>query len=56
MTDEGKGSPPWVRALACALAVMVVAIVVALAVRALRLLAWGLMWLASLAWGGGVAL
>ena len=60
MTDERKGASLWARALAYALAALVAVIapmaMIALAVRALRLLAWGLAWLVSLAWGGGVAL
>lgn len=60
MTDEREGAPLWARALAYALVVLMVVITLAtmaaLAVWALRLLAEGLVWLMSLAWGGGVAL
>lgn len=60
MTDEREGAPPWVRVLACALValmvVIVLALMAALAVRAVRLLTEGLVWLISLALGGGVAL
>ena len=59
MTNKRGGYPLWAGALAYALValmiVTVLAIVAAMAVWALRLLAWGLMWLISLAWGGGVA-
>ena len=61
MTDEGGGSAPlWARVLVCALVALIAAtalmIAMALAVWALRLLAEGLVWLTSMAWGGGVAL
>ena len=60
MTDEREGAPLWVRALACALVALMVlttlALMAALAVWAVRLLIEGLVWLISLAWGGGVAL
>lgn len=53
-------APLWARALACTLAALVVAvapvIVVALIAWAVRLLAEGLVWVVSLAWGVGVAL
>lgn len=59
MADKRGVYPLWARALACALVALMtmatLAIVAAMAVQALRLLAWGLVWLASLAWGGGVA-
>ena len=55
-----EDAPLWVRALACTLATLVVAIasvvMVALVAWAVRLLAGGLLWLASLVWVGGVAL
>lgn len=58
MTDERKGAPLWARALAYALVVLMVvtalATMAALAVWALHLLIEGLVWLTSLAWGGGV--
>lgn len=55
MTDEGGGGAPlWARVLVCALVALMIAM--ALAVWALRLLAEGLVWLTSMAWGGGVAL
>lgn len=60
MTDEREGAPLWARALACALVALMVlitlALMAALAVWAVRLLAEGMVWLMSLAWGGGVAL
>lgn len=60
MTDEREGAPLWVRALACALVALTVlttlALMAALAVWAVRLLIEGLVWLISLAPGGGVAL
>lgn len=60
MTNEREDAPLWARALACTLvALMVVtalAVMAALAVWAVRLLAEGLVWLVSLAWGGGAAL
>lgn len=60
MTDEREGAPLWARALACALVTLMVvtalAVMAALAVWAVRLLAEGLVWLASLAWGGGAAI
>ena len=60
MTNEREGAPLWPRVLACALVVLMVmitlTIMAALAVWAVRLLAEGLVWLMSLAWGGGAAL
>lgn len=60
MTDEREGAPLWVRALARALVALMVlitlALMAALAVWAVRLLIEGLVWLISLALGGGVAL
>ena len=60
MTYNREDAPLWVRALACTLATLVVAIasvaVVALIAWAVHLVAGGLMWLVSLAWGGGAAL
>ena len=61
MTDKGGGGAPlWARVLVCALVALIAAaalmIAMALAVWALRLLAEGLVWLTSMAWGGGVAL
>ena len=60
MTDEREGAPLWVRALAYALVALMVlitlALMAALAVWAVRLLIEGLVWLISLAPGGGVAL
>ena len=60
MTDEREGEPLWVRVLAYApVALMVVitlALMAALAVWAVRLLIEGLVWLISLALGGGAAL
>lgn len=60
MTDEREGAPLWVRALACALVALMVlitlALMAALAVWAMRLLIEGLVWLISLALGGGAAL
>lgn len=60
MTDEREGAPLWARVLACALVALMVlitlALMTALAVWAVRLLIEGLVWLISLAWGGGVAL
>lgn len=60
MTDEREGAPLWARALACALVALMVlitlALMAALAVWAVRLLIEGLVWLISLALGGGVAL
>lgn len=57
MTDEREGAPLWARALAHALVVLMVIVTLvtmaALAVWALHLLIEGLVWLASLAWGGG---
>lgn len=59
MTYKREDAPLWVRALACVLVALMVAvtlvITVALAVSVVRLLAEGLMWLISLAWVGGVA-
>lgn len=59
MTDEREGAPLWVRALVALVALMVLitlALMAALAVWAVRLLIEGLVWLISLALGGGVAL
>lgn len=60
MTDEREGAPLWARALACALVALMVlitlALMAALAVWAVRLLTEGLVWLISLALGGGAAL
>lgn len=60
MTDEREGAPLWTRALAYTLvalmAVITLATMAALAMWALRLLAEGLVWLTSLALGGGATL
>ena len=60
MTDEREGAPLWARALACALVALMVlitlALMAALAVWAMCLLIEGLVWLISLALGGGAAL
>lgn len=59
MTDEREGAPLWARILAYALVALMVVIVLAtmaaLAVWAVRLLIEGMVWLISLALGGGVA-
>lgn len=59
MAYNREDSPLWIRALACTLAALVVAIAsvaaVALIAWAVRLLAGDLVWLVSLAPVGGVA-
>lgn len=58
MTYGGR-APLWARLVACVAVCLLVgtalALVAALAVWAVRLLAEGLVWLALLAWVGGVA-
>lgn len=56
MTDEREGAPLWVRALVALMVLITLALMAALAVWAVRLLIEGLVWLISLALGGGVAL
>ena len=58
MTDGGR-APLWARLTACVVMCLLVgttlALMGAMAAWAVRLLAEGLAWLISLAWGGGVA-
>ena len=60
MTDEREGAPMWAGVLARALVALTVVVALApmaaLAAWAVRLLIEGLVWLVSLAWGGGVVL